>query len=181
VRSQYTISLICENTGWNYAYLKQFIPVPLKPANWDEMSYQEQRDRREKGQLIFSVSVYNNFIIYICGEMHRYSGLLGEVTALQRQIIDLSALVVELRSQFNLYSDLITLKMLARKAGMNAGSLRNKIEKLTDEQGREYGLLEHEGMRLKMIKSARGEWVCNRLDFLNQLKKAGLPRIRFWL
>lgn len=181
MRHTYTVTAIMNSTGFSYTFLKRFIPHVLTPANWDGLSLGERQEALEIGAVTFAGAVYDDFIKHICQEYHRQFGLLNEMQALQAEVHEIGGYLVEVRDMLRGAAGTLNLKALSLRTGLSAGTLRNKLTKLESSDGQEYAILELRGMRLKMVKSARGEWICNALDFRNQSRKLSQANLPFWL
>lgn len=170
-----------KSTGFSYTFLKRFIPHILTPSGWDGLSLTERQEALEIEAVTFSGSVYDNFIRHICQEYHRQHGLLNEMQALQAEVHEMGSYLADVRDMLRGAAGALSLKDLSLRTGLSAGTLRNKLQRLKDEDGQEFAILELRGMRLKMFKSAKGEWLCNALEFRNQSRKLSQANLPFWL
>lgn len=177
----YTVGDIMQRTGFSYVFLKQFIPVPLKPRVWPEISERDREMRLAKMQFVFSAEVYEEFIQYVCKEFHRHYQLNSEIQALTSEVADLVIHSLEIRGMLKSYGSFMDLNDIATRTGYAVGSLRNKLEKHKDNDGEKYALLKLRGVTLKLVKNNAGAWVCNRLDFNNSVSQTSLKNKMFWL
>lgn len=182
MRYTWTVPALLNLTGFTYEFLQRFIPNPLKPVEWDRWSDQKRLERVAKAQLSFNKNSVEAMVRIICQEYHRQLGVGEEMNALQNSMSRLEIVLYEIRRGLKYYTDVVTLKEIALRTQMTAGHLRKMLKnKQTDEQGIQRAFLELRGMTLPMFKRDRGDWVCHRLEFINQWRNLTIPQYDYWL
>lgn len=172
----YTTAQVCKMTGYSYLFLKEFIPWPLKPKGWEDMSMNEQAERLSKGNLLFTKEAVRDFEVMIFREIYKNWEIIKSLKQIDGAIEQVFRVLTKMDKYLFDFTELMTLKEVAKELNYkNPGSLRNKIRRVDEDGASPTGILELPGFKLKLHK-VKGEWIVNRFDFYEQVKKLGFTK-----
>jgi len=167
-------------TGFNYEYLKQFIPYPLTPNDWESWSLHEQRNRVEARKLLFSWETYQNFIHHICQNVYTNHEIIQSMKMVTSSLQAIYEVILKMDDYLFNFSELMTLSDLATELNYQKQTLYNNLKRQTEkEDDIEIGYLEIPGFKFKMRK-VKGEWTMSRYEFYHQYKKLGFRKVMIY-